>query len=156
MEFKVVRLTEKFYSEYPAELFPEILQKKSRAYTCLMLGISPDKFICIPYRSEISHQYAYIFKKSMRSKSHRSGLDYTKLVVVLGREYLSDDGIVDNDEYSETAKNIDTIARDVKKFISDYIKYTGGTREISPREFERRYRFSSLKYFVGLLPDIEK
>jgi len=58
-------------------------------------------YIYDAYRSEISHTYAYLFKKSKRSIKHRSGLDYTKIVIINKSEYVDNiDALVDKDEYN--------------------------------------------------------
>ena len=60
----------------------ELLKKKERRYACLLIQSHYGYFICIPYRTEISHKYAYHFRKSSRSQKHRSGLDYTKIAII--------------------------------------------------------------------------
>ena len=57
-------------------------KKKERRYACLLIQSHYGYFICIPYRTEISHKYAYHFRKSSRSQKHRSGLDYTKIAII--------------------------------------------------------------------------
>ena len=67
-----------------------------------------DYFICVPYRSEITHSYAYHFRKSARSRQHKSGLDYTKIVIINKSEYIdTEDAFVDKDEFNETMINLD-------------------------------------------------
>lgn len=79
-DYQILKLTEVFYKNYPNPPYKEILQKNQRAYDCLLLQSHYDYFICIPYRSHISHPYAYHFKESIRSKKSHSGLDYSKIV----------------------------------------------------------------------------
>ena len=62
--------------------YKELLKKKERGYACLLIQSHYGYFICIPYRTEISHKYAYHFRKSSRSQEHRSGLDYTKIAII--------------------------------------------------------------------------
>ena len=73
-------------------------------------------YICVPYRTEITHSYAYHFRKSARSRKHHSGLDYSKLVIIDKPEYIEDKIVklstkeiyyfetVDNKVFSYTAK----------------------------------------------------
>ncbi len=99
-DFQILHLTDQFYDAYPNPPFSEILQKQQRAYHCLLFQSHYDYFICIPFRSEISHPYAYHFKHSKRSKYHKSGLDYTKIVIISNTEYLdTQDAIIDKDEF---------------------------------------------------------
>lgn len=79
-DYQILKLTEAFYKNYPNPPYKEILQKSHRAYDCLLLQSHYDYFICIPYRSHISHPYAYHFKESIRSKKSHSGLDYSQIV----------------------------------------------------------------------------
>lgn len=69
-DFQVLKLTDDFYNAYPNPPYREILKKRQRAYNCILFQIYYDYYICVPYRSEISHTYAYLFKKSVRSLKH--------------------------------------------------------------------------------------
>lgn len=81
---RIVCLTELFYKAYPSPPYVEILKKSKRAYSCLSIQISHEYFVCIPYRTDIPHKYAYHFRQSKRSILHRSGLDYTKIILHRG------------------------------------------------------------------------
>ncbi|MED9972286.1 MAG: hypothetical protein UE790_06615, partial [Lachnospira sp.] len=48
------------------------MKKNQRAYNCLLFQTHYDFFICIPYRTEIHHPYAFHFSKTKRSKAHKS------------------------------------------------------------------------------------
>lgn len=76
-DFQILKLTEDFYNAYPNPPYLEILKKEQRAYNCILFQTHYNYYICVPYRTEISHTYAYHFKNSVRSRKHRSGLDYT-------------------------------------------------------------------------------
>ena len=108
-DYRILQLTQKFYADYPPEVYREILQKKKRAYACLLLKTKYDYYICLPYRTEIRHNQAYFFKDSKRSEKHRSGLDYSKMLIVKNPEYLgTEDAIIDQDEFKETSINAST------------------------------------------------
>lgn len=94
-DYQILRLTDAFYRVYPNPPYREILKKKQRAYNCLLFQSHYDYFICIPYRSEITHKYAYHFSNTTRSKAHRSGLDYSK-IVIRNTEYGSCRGYSEN------------------------------------------------------------
>lgn len=81
-DYQILKLTDVFYREYPNPPYNEILKKNNRAYNCLLFQSHYDYFICIPYRSEISHKYAFHFTNTTRSREHKSGLDYTKIVII--------------------------------------------------------------------------
>ena len=81
-DYQILQLTNDFYNAYPNPPYTEIMKKKGRAYTCLLFQTHYNYYICIPYRTEISHSNAYHFKKSLRSRKHKSGLDYSKNVII--------------------------------------------------------------------------
>lgn len=144
---QILYLSEKFYEKYPSSLYKEILVKKDRPYQCLLVHIE-DYFICIPYRTEIRHSYAYKFKKSLRSRKHHSGLDYTKIVIISDRGFLSaTPALVDDDEYTETMQNLERIRREATAFVDDYVSHCKGEHILHSSEFKRRYQFSPLSYF---------
>lgn len=147
-DYQILKLTSQFYNDYPNPPHLEILSKVNRAYNCLLIKAYPDVFMCIPYRTNVSHKYAYHFKNSIRSKNNRSGLDYTKMVIISNTEYLDTyDAIIDKDEYNETVVNISQIKKEAVSFLDDYIAHVKGERLLHKSEFKRRYQYSPLKYF---------
>lgn len=147
-DFQILKLTDKFYNTYPKKTYPEILEKRKRAYNCLLFQTHYDYYICVPYRTEITHKYAYHFKNSLRSKAHKSGLDYTKIIIINNGEYIdSKDALVDKDEFNETMIHIDRIKKEALKFVEDYVSHVKGLAMIQPQEFNRRYNYSPLQYF---------
>lgn len=148
-DYQILNLTDQFYSDYPAKPYDELIRKNSRPYNCLLLQSHYGYFICIPYRSHINHPYAYKFKNSIRSKSTKSGLDYSKIVIISHNEYISDtNAVIDRDEYKETRDKIEYIKNDAQKYIDDYVDYLSGKlTKYDSREFERKYQYSTLKYF---------
>lgn len=146
--YQVLRLTDEFYRTYPDPPYHEILKKRERPYNCLLIQTHYDYFICIPFRSEIRHEYSYQFTSSERSRKHHSGLDYTKIVIVNREEYIDTaDAIVDRDEYVETMKNIKRIVSEANRFVDDYVLHHKKEKLLHMSEFNRRYRFSPLQYF---------
>ena len=147
-DYQILKLTTRFYEEHPDPPYHEILKKNQRAYNCLLFQSHYDYYICVPYRSEISHPYSFKFKKTQRSKSHRSGLDYTKIVIITKSEYIdTKDALIDKDEFNETMVNLERIKKEALDFVEDYVAHMKGRRKLHKREFERRYSFSPLKYF---------
>ena len=147
-DYQILKLTDVFYREYPNPLYNEILKKNNRAYNCLLFQSHYDYFICIPYRSEISHKYAFHFTNTTRSKEHKSGLDYSKIVIITKTDYIDSlDAIIDKDEIKETMVNLKQIKKEALDFVEDYVLHMKGIKMLHEREFERRYGFSSLKYF---------
>lgn len=129
--------------------------KHGRPYTCLLIDTHDGFFICVPFRSSISHNNAYLFKNTRRSVKSRSGLDYTKMALIKNTDYIDDmAAIVDDDEYVETIQNIERIIKDVEKYISDYCMYIKKEKKegkSAERDFARRYKYSTLPYFHDIL-----
>ena len=147
-DFQILKLTDHFYNAYPRSCYPEILQKGKRAYNCIVFEMSSEYFLCIPYRTEITHRYAYHFRNSSRSIQHKSGLDYAKMVIVKNMKYLdSTQAIVDTDEYIETVTNMDKIKDEVLDFLEVYVKHVKGDVVLHASEYRRRYQYSPLQYF---------
>lgn len=147
-DYQILKLTEQFYANYPNPPYIEIMKKSGRAYNCLLFQTHYDYFICIPYRTEIAHEYAYHFKKSARSRKHRSGLDYTKIVIIKNADYIDNkNAFVDKDEFNETMIHLEKIKQEGLAFVEDYIKHLKEECILHPSEFRRRYQFSTLKYF---------
>ena len=151
-DYQILRLTDKFYNTYSNPPFKEILEKRKRAYNCLLFQSHYEYFICIPFRSEIKHSYAFHFKKSKRSKLHKSGLDYSKIIIINNKDYLdSSTAIVDKDEYNETLQFLRKIKKEALDYVDNYVAYMNHKETIHPEEFKRRYGFSTLQYFHEIL-----
>lgn len=147
-DFQILRLTDSFYEAYPNPPYIEILKKRQRGYNCLLFQTHYHYFICIPYRTEISHPYAFRFTNSTRSKVHRSGLDYSKIIIIARSDYIgSRDALIDKDEFNETMVNLERIKKEALKYVEEYMEHMKGTKMMHKREFERKYGFSTLKYF---------
>ncbi|MGN0339188.1 MAG: type III toxin-antitoxin system TenpIN family toxin [Lachnospira sp.] len=147
-DYQILKLTDDFYNAYPNPPYKEILKKKQRAYNCLLFQTHYDYFICIPYRTEISHQYAFHFTTTARSKAHKSGLDYSKIVIIEKPDYIdSTDAIIDKDEFNETMVNLERIKQEDLDFVDEYVEHVKGIKLLHKKEFDRRYGFSPLKYF---------
>ena len=147
-DYQILKLTDAFYKAYPNPPYREILKKKQRAYNCLLFQTHYNYFICIPYRTEISHRYAFHFTNTLRAKKHKSGLDYSKIVIIEKSEYIdSTDAIIDKDEFNKTMVNLGRIKKESLNFVEDYIAHMKGEKPLHKKEFDRGYGFSPLKYF---------
>ena len=147
-DYQILKLTDDFYNTYPNPPYIEIFKKKQRAYNCILFQTHYGYFICVPYRTEISHKYAYHFKNSARSIMHKSGLDYTKIVLITDTRFIdTQDALIDKDEYNETMVNLEKIKAEALAFVEEYVSHIKGEQLLHPKEFKRRYLFSPLKYF---------
>ena len=148
----VYLLSQRFHTDYPAALYPEIMHKQGRPYNCLLIDSHAGYFICVPFRSYINHSNAYMFKNSQRALYCRSGLDYSKAVMIADTKYFdSGKAIVDQDEYNEAMRNMNTIVQEVLSYVDTYIGHISGAAPIHQRQFQRKYQFSTLKYFHDVL-----
>lgn len=90
-----------------------------------------------------------MFTNTQRSKRTQSGLDYKKAVIIKDGTYIDSTAkvVVDNDEYTAMMKHISTIVEDVHNYIQKYVNHVEGTKVLHPREYTRRYQYSTLPYF---------
>ena len=154
MEFdvKIYQLSSDFQKDYPTGRYPELMCKKGRPYSCLLVDLHQDYFICIPYRSSIQHNNAFLFRGTQRSRRTRSGLDYSKIVLISDERYFDQaKAVVDQDEYTETLKNIKRIVGEAVDYVDTYINHVTGKRPLHLREYQRKYQYSTLPYFHDIV-----
>lgn len=146
---QVYLLSNTFIQDYPASLYPELMHKQGRPYTCLLIDSHEGYYICVPFRSSINHKYAFFFKKSIRSRQTKSGLDFTKTVIINNPDYIdsSKAAIVDQDEYNEMMSKMPQIVEKVLSYVNNYISHMNGTSPLHSRQFERMYKHTTLDYF---------
>lgn len=148
---EILRLSNEFYNNYPQSLYPELLQKVERPYACLLIDLR-DYYICIPYRTHVDHSNSFRFKNSVRSKSNKSGLDYSKIAIINNNAYIDKTpALIDKDEFNETMINIDKIVSSALKYVDIYINHVSGIEQIHEKEFIRKYQYSTLSYFHNVL-----
>ena len=152
IDVRIYQLSEKFLRDYPAELYPELMYKKGRPYSCLLIDLHLEYRICIPYRSAIHHKNAFFFHGTERSRRTKSGLDYSKMVLIRDDTYLDPDHVVvDQDEYNETIRNIRKIAGDAVDYLDGYICHVSGKHPLHPKSYARKYQYSTLPYFHDVI-----
>lgn len=150
---ELYRLSPAFIAAYPSDVYPELMYKSARVYNCLLVDTHADFYICIPYRSHVSHNNGFFFQHSNRSKRTRSGLDYSKIVLIAKSEYLDSatPAIIDKDEYNETMRNIKRIVREAVAYVDGYANHVLGKKHLPQSTFLRKYQFSTLPYFHDIL-----
>ena len=146
---EIYLLSSQFIQDYPINKFPELMYKRGRPYACLLIETHDNYYICIPFRSSINHRNAYLFKHTLRSGHTKSGLDYSKIIIINKSDYIdsSTPAIVDQDEYNEMMSNLSQIVKDAISYVDTYINHVTGTSPLHPKQFMRKYGFSTLKYF---------
>ena len=152
-DFDLYLLSLKFVQDYASSTYPELMYKQGRPYTCLVIDSHDDYFICVPFRSNIRHKNAFMFKGTARSRVSRSGLDYSKIVLIKNLDYIDSvtKAIVDQDEYNEMMANLPTITQEVLEYVDTYISHVNKTSVLHQREYLRRYQYSTLPYFHDVM-----
>ena len=92
--------------------------------------------------------------KGDRSKADSSGLDYSKTVLIRPEDYdkyLIENAVVDTDEYKAVRINIYKIEKQISKYIEGYVKSVSDFENADKKSFERKYKYSTLKYFHDIL-----
>ena len=130
-----------------------MMYKKGLPYACLLIETHEGYFICVPFRTSIRHKNAFLFKESERSKKNRSGLDYSKIVIIQDTGHIDSNAsaVIDQDEYAEFRENLNRIVREAVSYVNTYINHKKGTNKLHDREYLRKYRYSTLPYFDAIL-----
>ena len=151
-EQELYTLTSDFYNTYPNSSFPEVLSPHgTRTYNCFIVEYT-DSFICIPFRTNMKHRNGYHFRTTARSRRAKSGLDYSKMVIIQESRYLStSNSLVDNDEYIEAMKESDRIASEAVTYLDNYINHNKNIITLNPEEYRKKYSYSTLSYFHNIL-----
>ena len=141
------KLTDSFYLDYPASLYPEIEQKKGRPYVVLLVRISENLF-AIPLRTNIRHNYCYKFKNTGRKTDSSTGIDFTKAIVVKKQLYLGEETNIDDKEYLELQNKAFFIIKQFKRYVKGFIL----TRTTEVNDYlKRKYKYTTLDYFYDVL-----
>lgn len=92
-----------------------------------------------------------MFKNTQRSKVAESGLDFPKIILIDNPKYIIPGAVVDNDEYVEMMQNCSKIVSKAHTYINTYVQHVTKGKELNPQTFERKYKYTTLKYFHNLL-----
>lgn len=79
---KYIFLNQKFYEEYPKDLYPEIMRKDIRPYVMVRVRINGHEF-GLPLRSNIEHKHAF-----WTDEANKCGIDYSKAVTIPSKDYI--------------------------------------------------------------------
>ncbi len=141
--FTLNKLSMDFYADYPSNCFPEIENKPTRPYVVMVISIQGNRF-ALPFRTNIRHNYCYKFKNTNRETDSVTGIDFSKAVIVNDSKYVGDETQIDNKEYVELANKFYFVIKKFQKYLEGYIDFrmNGGDEFI-----EKKYRFTTLKYF---------
>ena len=146
MEFR--HLSDKFYRKYPSEQFPELMVKENRPYTQVIRDINDLKFQLL-LRSDISHSKDVLWY----DKQAGHGLDFTKAVIILDDEYVSDEKVfIRQKEHKHLLGKERRVKEKMEKCIANYKKAKSNIKEKHNAEY---CKFSTLQYFEEYIYDQE-
>jgi protein AbiQ len=135
---RYIFLSEQFYSQFDKRQFPEILGKSGRPFIMLLLQIENLNF-AIPFRSRISHKFAF-FTNSPK------GIDYTKAVILLKKEYyyipINRPIMITQEEHEKLFNAKRTIILQFSKYVKEYKNAI-----INKTKRRALYQYSTLQYF---------
>ena len=124
----------------------EILTNKAgRPYLSFIIECNGTLF-AIPFRTNIKHPYAFIFKTSGRHTDEKKGLpgiDFTKAVVVQQLD-IECQCTIDKKEWVELNKNLMTIFTNFTEYLKKF------TASLENSDFSKLpvFKYSSLQYFI--------
>lgn len=147
ISYGILKLNSQFYRDYPISRYPELLQKNDRPYDVAIMKLYEDKYVCIPFRSDMKHHNGYKFVNYDRKKHKSSGLDYSKLIIVEDERYFDCIGGIDGVERDEFYKNLVIIHHQVVQYINTYLNHMTGKKVLNKHTFDRKYKYSTLNYF---------
>lgn len=137
---KYTFLTDQFYSDYPNSIYPQIESKKNRPYAHIIVN-TYEKLFCIPLRSNITHPHAYF-----TNKKTRSGIDYSKAVIIEDMNYIDNDTKVflRQDEFNKLRGKEHIIQKQFRNYIELYKK---AKSDLTIPYRNEILKFSTLQYF---------
>ena len=149
-KFEIRLLSDAFYQKYSKSIFSEIMDKgDNRPYLVLLINIK-DKTFGIPFRSNVTHKFAFKIKND---RGLKEGLDFSK-AVVLDPEDIGKNAHLKSGNLKEVRKHIDLIIQKFKKYLDNFEIIS----KLSKRNVyqERTYNMSTLKYFINMTPELYK
>ena len=160
---QIYLLSTKFVQDYPSSTYSELMYKQGRPYTCLLIDTHDVYFICVPFRSSINHKNAFFFKGTERSQKTKSGLDYSKIVIINNPDYIDSTtaAVVDQDEYNEMMTHLPQIVKEAVSYVVTYINHVNGTaplhpKQVHPKQFSRQYSCHSQRQYCIAIKVLKK
>nr|DAL89355.1 MAG TPA: hypothetical protein [Caudoviricetes sp.] len=132
-------LSKEFYDTYAG--CKEILKKKNRPYACITITVDGLLF-AIPFRHHIKHKHSFLTVDD-------AGLDYTKAVIIIDENFLSDDKpTIESKEFSIIKKHEYKIIYGFKQYVNQYKRAL--RHKDNPRS-ANILKYSALQYFEDYL-----
>ena len=137
------RLSVAFYKQY--HNCEEILVKEERPYYVLLLKLDNLTY-AIPLRSHITHPFCFMADSS---SGHKSGLDYSKAVIITDMGKYIDQGPVTirQHEYNVLKQREYLIKKQFSSYVSSYKREIRRRKKSPKLPISSLCRYSTLKYF---------
>ena len=122
-----------------------LINKTGRPYLSLIIECCGKTF-AIPFRTNIRHPYAFVFKTSGRTSEGKKGIpgiDFTKAVIIQ-QDDIDRQCTIDKQEWVELNKNLTTIISNFTEYLKKFVASLGTS------DFDKLpvFKFSSLQYFI--------
>ncbi|MFI3167526.1 MAG: hypothetical protein R3Y32_05330 [Bacillota bacterium] len=143
-KFILCKLTQKFFSDYPKDQYPEFEEKIGRPYVVFVITIGGNKF-GLPLRTNVRHGSCYKFKSTTRNTSSSTGIDFSKAVILNNPLYIGLETTIDNREYIELDGKIIHIMKKFEMYLNKYVNYKN--KGVVDKNIEYTYRYSTLQYY---------
>ncbi len=136
-------LSNKFYSDYPMNIYPEIERKSDRPYVIMCITLNNHIF-ALPLRSHINHKYAYL-----TDKTNKCGVDFSKAI------YISDENYLNKTKKPYLRQNEFDFLRDkefiIKKKFIRYIQDFVNAKKSNDKNRIKPFKYSTLPYFATII-----
>lgn len=146
-EYEIWKLSSSFYNDYPESQYPEILRKSGRPYNVIVFETKEDYYVCVPFRTYLNHQQGFHFPQHNHLNGGNPGIDYSKMLIVKNDNYIGQATLIEPSQMAFFNANIATIQQEIFGYLEGYINHINGTTILHPRQFIRKYQYTTLKYF---------
>ena len=118
-----------------------------RPYDVIVFETKLDYYVCVPFRTYLNHNQGFHFYPKPLSNGENPGIDYSKMLIIKDDSYIGQLSIIDASQMVCFNKNIATIQREIFEYLEGYINHVSGINVLHPISFNRKYKYSTLKYF---------
>ena len=142
--FSLVFLNKQFFSDYPSDLYPQILSKEMRPYLCVKFPSDSNLYL-VPLRSNLKSYYSFYL-----TPDGKRGLDFNKTIILKNNIYLDLENLpqIDQKEYGLLMSNQRRIKDRLYTFLH---RFQRALTNPSAYHNEKLIRYSSLSYFTDII-----
>ncbi|MDU7787788.1 MAG: hypothetical protein E7J67_08160 [Veillonella sp.] len=136
-----IYLNASFYNKYPQNIYPEIVQKRSRPYVQIVISINSQKW-AIPLRSNIMHKHVL-----WSNKAAKCGIDLSKAVPIDDID-IERKATIRQIEFNQLKGKEYILKKKFEKYIA---KYKAAKNNLSKQHNQTLVSCSTLQYFEEYL-----